>query len=1600
MQFMSQSTGWADCILLAMAPIGVVTIIVSAIRVGGYQWLKAVVGRARENIVVAELEVMSSTSHEACELWNGRTVVRCPGAADICEFICIYPTNMNAPIESVTIMDISRATLPSEPDLDDRSTSKSGRYFLRIQAKHWERKRILMYLHSWSDKIRQWRPSLKNKTRSSKRSFDDEEAGTPSGSELRAGQNGLTPRYVNSRTNNIHENNAMSHSRQQQEDDSQSRSLEEPQKEIIIVRNTEHIAPNISLNCRADGNRWHLWVLATISVFIQGGVVFYFGFVTEYPTLRFEKDDQPVDAYAMPLATTSTVLLVAGMLICAHVVDNGSTEEVHELDNIKDTTALAMVWLQKKKKVSDQYFQSAVIYHQMKRYRVFTSKRTIEDDDEPSNRTDSKSRNKKQGGPGRRLKALTATGTFISLLGVGGQFAGLRGMHWTASIAQLGAVVIMTILRALVRRHLVQGIKHKNLTSGFELDWFVESLSNFKTAPWLPKSVVAEQSQMQRSPRASDGEFELIFPRPFWMIQTGTTTGLIATSVMTQALNNQSPEECEERGHQISDLNSANSILDLRRSLGELGNWQSPVVTEARILCQAVEATMEFFAPFFKEKPTGGSFVWSMAVKTKYNGEVLQNIDFHIDQKPEGWRARIDELDAALSLWLYSARVEHEERSAIQHPSETDRWIRGTEIQDRCLRIIGPSTRGLIRDLDWWMPNSLEGISMAEINPTQSNKEETGGTLLQEVHDSRIGRSGQSWSRFDADISTMPFASAARTSSGQEGSSTPDAQNWTYKLKDLKGFRKSQSNTHPVLPLVMESQEPLEKLYMKEFFTSFVWILVGCLEASSIGKSLKAEITPSNAKGQDAWQNFTLKSKEISSLVQSIAKLGCWSEREVYSSLVPPLSHSDNLPGLDSVVDLALNAAAAPERANQWSQSVQTYRWLYNVADTFPSTSYIYCKSVAVLMKFEARMQRPQLRCFGSQYDDEYKSHELCHSRGDIKKILLAADGKDSSLRERLKRILDVHREMIPFLSTRQDAHYHYSVHEDTLLRYEEDLLESTIYNWSVQETNSHDIFNRTALHHAMQSYLESRNILRHLFRAGGIDSYDMDNYWKMLQGKVQQACESGNNPTNWPISCSLALLDPSKRFEEIIKNGEDINSRDLDHWTPLHYVCHQLGFQLGIQQSKYGREQYEESDVHFEERRALSRAQILIRQGANVNAQGLDGLTPLHCAVMSGCLGLVDLLIRNKADVTIASIDGRTPFHLAAMTGNPEVISRFSGLGLDIEAKDLAGRTPLHLAVMYNDSQSIQELLQHGAKADAKDFKGRSLLHLASLYNNTDAVAVLLGEDGAAEPGHTNDANTKDADGRTPLHLAALFDSEAAATLLLRPRDDGPVGNLNATDKKERTPLHLAALSNAARVVSVLMKAHVAHDGLLSWRPRDFVKATPLHCAAEKDAADAIREITNEMKGFLQEESFREVLLLKDNRGDTAFATAVRHGKALAVQAFLEIRVGDLMQCLLHGKSNDGATPLLSAYESRFRDIALRLMELGASINDVHPRSGNNLLHLATQDEDKTVVEYIFRRTDDWERLRSQLNEQGKTPADIAAEIGGDIAKLFDQAR
>ncbi|KIN00710.1 hypothetical protein OIDMADRAFT_124302, partial [Oidiodendron maius Zn] len=86
-QFMAGSMGWKDNIIFAMGALGIITAIVGAIRVSGPAWLKAIIGRARESWGDVEVELMSSTSEDVCELWNGRAIVRVLGTPSIVELV-------------------------------------------------------------------------------------------------------------------------------------------------------------------------------------------------------------------------------------------------------------------------------------------------------------------------------------------------------------------------------------------------------------------------------------------------------------------------------------------------------------------------------------------------------------------------------------------------------------------------------------------------------------------------------------------------------------------------------------------------------------------------------------------------------------------------------------------------------------------------------------------------------------------------------------------------------------------------------------------------------------------------------------------------------------------------------------------------------------------------------------------------------------------------------------------------------------------------------------------------------------------------------------------------------------------------------------------------------------------------------------------------------------------------------------------------------------------------------------------------------------------------------------------------------------------------
>ncbi|KAF8244011.1 hypothetical protein K440DRAFT_526639, partial [Wilcoxina mikolae CBS 423.85] len=333
-QFMSQSMSSTEDIIFACAPLGILTAIVGAIRVGGPTSFKAIIGRTTEPKGMVEMELLSSTSTDVCELWDGEGFVRIMGASPVIELFYFEPRD----------------------GVDDRT----------------------------SDKI--------------------------FGFEMARNKDLLQPKPA-------------------------SQLWGAPANDREAFRNT---APNIALNaCGPRVSKLELRAVALIGVLLQLGVIVYAGLSVYWSTAlwggKFTKDGRPVQVYAFPLMAIGTVALVFGMFICAHVVERSSTEITWNIDE-PIGTRVKIAWLQKGGVVNDQQFNSYFIQRSDQIPGIFV--RTA--------------RNSHVFG--LFCTTLTIAATLVSLCGFVSQFVGLRGLHWTVTIAQLAATAIMTALRATVRR--------------------------------------------------------------------------------------------------------------------------------------------------------------------------------------------------------------------------------------------------------------------------------------------------------------------------------------------------------------------------------------------------------------------------------------------------------------------------------------------------------------------------------------------------------------------------------------------------------------------------------------------------------------------------------------------------------------------------------------------------------------------------------------------------------------------------------------------------------------------------------------------------------------------------------------------------------------------------------------------------------------------------------------------------------------------------------------------------------------------------------------------------------------------------------------------
>ena len=155
------------------------------------------------------------------------------------------------------------------------------------------------------------------------------------------------------------------------------------------------------------------------------------------------------------------------------------------------------------------------------------------------------------------------------------------------------------------------------------------------------------------------------------------------------------------------------------------------------------------------------------------------------------------------------------------------------------------------------------------------------------------------------------------------------------------------------------------------------------------------------------------------------------------------------------------------------------------------------------------------------------------------------------------------------------------------------------------------------------------------------------------------------------------------------------------------------------------------------------------VTHGANLNAQGKKGASPLHLAVKYGDVGLIEYLISHGSNLEIRDKKGFTPLHLACKYGDMSIIQCLLEKGASPQNKDKRkGFTPLHQAAKYGDIELVQCLINHGAKIDERSNCGMTPLYVAAMNGFFDIVKFLI-EAGA-------NIHIPDDFGLTPLHVAS----------------------------------------------------------------------------------------------------------------------------------------------------------------------------------------------------------------------------------------------------
>jgi hypothetical protein len=562
---LSQSFHLLDSIIFALAPLGVIAVMVGAIRIGGPAWLKAAIGRARENRAVAELELMSSTSDEVGELWQDGAVVRLLGKPDTSQLI--YLANLKYDPKTFGLYTLDTLLSDSVVTLKcgfNVSCLRSCGLTTTAPARH--NSKLFTFLSLAKINIQ--------------KKFSDSQ---PSNTRM------LPPRPI-SMIDDIE-------------------SVETPSDNQQT--NIQKLPPNILLNLQSQSTSRDLYLVACCGILLQSGVLLFSGFAVYYEGFnsRFRKNGSPVATYAYPMMAVGTITLIIGVTICAAIIELSTTEQEW---NFKNGGKARLVWLQRSNVVSNQNFDPVAIFARKQFSKILVSRRSRIQDQTKTNQPD-------QTVPHQSVtnmyppsvELLTILGTVTAFIGFVLQFQGFRALHWSASIAQLVATLLMTLLRMWVRRQVIVRPDVLPVPDHHILDWIGMEIAMLWEKPGIKRPSINDRNDRHKP---------------------------LSWEIFIHDKNLASTGEWDVDRSECSTLHSqpqtmiAQHVVNIRRHLGQLTNWTGRASTLAISVADSIEAVM--YALYDHCELT--RFTWALKVKMgeiNDKPETIEDIHFNVEKK-------------------------------------------------------------------------------------------------------------------------------------------------------------------------------------------------------------------------------------------------------------------------------------------------------------------------------------------------------------------------------------------------------------------------------------------------------------------------------------------------------------------------------------------------------------------------------------------------------------------------------------------------------------------------------------------------------------------------------------------------------------------------------------------------------------------------------------------------------------------------------------------------------------------------------------------------------------------------------------------------------